>query len=205
MQLLGEQNGWIKWLVCICLLRSCQTISQSSCTSLYSHQHFLQRLNPPKACLWIFQNLDEWRWLGLVLSLNLPVSNTALHPDIYCASLIPDFETLGLNFSIKQIHFLLGGWRKGKSLVCMGSQKETQSNCSCTVQWQSLILKVMPHPPQGYQTSAVFEVFHGWKRRISTFIIVIFLNIHLGYTSPFYKVSYHLNHNSMIITFKKRT
>lgn len=57
VKLLGEQNGYIKRWVCICLLRNYQTISQSVCVILYSHQPFLQR--------WTLQrpvNMSEFGW-----------------------------------------------------------------------------------------------------------------------------------------------
>ena len=103
VKLLGEQNGYIKRWVCICLLRNYQTISQSVCVILYSHQPFLQRwtLQRP-VCEYVRIWVREGNWIQY-FQLNLPVSSIALHLDLYCASLILNSQMFGFNFSRKQV------------------------------------------------------------------------------------------------------
>ena len=141
MQLLGEQNGYIKRWVCICLLRNYQSISQSVCIILYSHQHFLRRwtLQRP-VCEYVRIWVREGDWTQY-FQLSLPVSSMALHLDFYCASRILNSEMLGFNFSRKQVTSW-GNWRKGKSLGCK-RHKLTALVCST---WQALTLSRASYP-----------------------------------------------------------
>ena len=118
MQLLGEQNGYIKRWVCICLLKKLSNCFTKCLYHFIFPPTFSPEMNPSKG---LSVNTSGFGWgKGTWIQyfqLNLPVSSMALHLNFYCASLILNSEMLGFNFSRKQVTSW-GNWRKEESLGC---------------------------------------------------------------------------------------